>query len=69
MQNRPPNDLIVSLALSGLGVLALVSVLLRYAGNVAAFLTGHPAPTGAPSSGSEYSHARSTRERRSGRLV
>lgn len=51
MQNRPPNDQIVSIALAGLAGLAAVSLLLRYAGNAAAFLTGRPAPTGGPGTG------------------
>lgn len=51
MQNRPPNDQIVSITLAVLAGLAAVSMLLRYAGDVAAFVTGHPAPTGGPSSG------------------
>lgn len=51
MQNRPPNDLAVSLALGGLAATAALALLLRYTGNVAAFLTGHPAPTGGPATG------------------
>ena len=51
MQNRPPNDLIVSLALGGLVAIAGLSVLLRYAGSLAALLTGHPLPTSGPSTG------------------
>lgn len=51
MQNRPPNDLTVSLALGGLAATAALAMLLRYLGNVAAFLTGRPAPTGGPATG------------------
>ena len=51
VQNRPPNDLIVSLALGGLVAIAGLSVLLRYAGSLAALLTGHPLPTSGPSTG------------------
>lgn len=51
MQNRPPNDLAVSLALGGLAATAALALLLRYTGNVAAFLTDHPAPTGGPATG------------------
>ena len=50
MQNHPPNDQFVSLVLAGLAGLAALS-LLRYAGNVAAFPTGRPAPAGSPASG------------------
>lgn len=51
MQNRPPNDLTVSLALGGLAATAVLAMLLRYLGNVATFLTGRPAPTGGPATG------------------
>ncbi|GAA3844660.1 hypothetical protein KACC15558_26370 [Brevibacterium ammoniilyticum] len=51
MQNRPPNDQLVSLVLAGLAILAGFAMLLRYAGNAAAILTGHPIPTGSPASG------------------
>lgn len=51
MQNRPPNDQFVSIILAGLAGLAGLALLLRYAGNIAAFLTGRPAPTGSPTSG------------------
>jgi len=51
VQNRPPNDLILSLALGGLAALAAFSLLLRYAGSLAALLTGHDQPTGGPGSG------------------
>lgn len=51
MQNRPPNDLTVSLALGGLAATAVLAMLLRYVGNFATFLTGRPAPTGGPATG------------------
>ncbi|TDT33964.1 hypothetical protein ACF3NT_07905 [Naumannella halotolerans] len=51
MQNRPPNDFTVSLALGGLAATAAFALLLRYTGNVAAFLSRSPAPTGSPVSG------------------
>lgn len=51
MQNRPPNDQILSIALGALAGIATVSLLLRYAGNIAAFVTGHPVPTGGPATG------------------
>lgn len=51
MQNRPPNDQFVSIVLTGIAGLAGLGLLLRYTGNVAAFLTGAPAPTGSPASG------------------
>ncbi|GFZ83245.1 type IV secretory system conjugative DNA transfer family protein [Nesterenkonia alkaliphila] len=51
MQNRPPNDQFVSLVLVGLAGLAALALLLRYAGNLAAFLTGHPAPSATAASG------------------
>lgn len=51
MQNRPPNDQIVTLTLVGLAGLAMVSLLLRYAGDLTALITGHRRPTGGPSSG------------------
>lgn len=51
MQNRPPNDQLVSLALGGLAGLAGLALLLRYLANVATFLTGLPAPTGGPATG------------------
>lgn len=51
MQNRPPNDLTVSLALGGLAATAVLAMLLRYVGKFATFLTGRPAPTGGPATG------------------
>lgn len=51
MQNRPPNDFTVSLALGGLAATAAFALLLRYTGNVAAFVSRSPAPTGSPASG------------------
>jgi type IV secretory pathway TraG/TraD family ATPase VirD4 len=51
LQNRPPNDLTVSLALGGLAATAVLAMLLRYVGNFATFLTGRPAPTGGPATG------------------
>lgn len=50
-QNRPPNDLTVSLALGALVVVAGLSLVLRYAGTAAAWATGHTAPDGGPASG------------------
>ena len=51
MENRPPSDLTVSLALGGLATTAALALLLRYTGDAAAFLTGRPAPTGGPAAG------------------
>lgn len=51
VQNRPPNDQLVSIVLTGIAGLAGLGLLLRYTGNIAAFLTGAPAPTGSPASG------------------
>lgn len=51
MENRPPSDLTVSLALGGLATTAALALLLRYTGDAAAFLTGRPAPTGGPATG------------------
>lgn len=51
MENRPPSDLTVSLALGGLAATAALALLLRYIGDAAAFLTGRPAPTGGPATG------------------
>lgn len=47
-QNRPPNDQVVSLALTGLAAAAGLALLLRYTGSLAALLSGRPAPTGGP---------------------
>lgn len=51
MQNRPPNDFAVSLALGSLAATAALALLLRYTGDVAAFLTGRPSPAGGPATG------------------
>ena len=51
MQNRPPNDQFVSLVLAGIAGLAALALLLRYAGNAAAFVTGREMPVGSPASG------------------
>ncbi|AZT97642.1 type IV secretory system conjugative DNA transfer family protein [Brevibacterium aurantiacum] len=51
MQNRPPNDQLVSAALGAVAGFGALALLLRGIGSVAAFLTGLPAPTGGPASG------------------
>lgn len=50
-QNRPPNDLAISLMLTALAGAAGLALLLRYIGSLAALLTGHSAPTGGPATG------------------
>lgn len=51
VQNRPPNDQLVSAALTGIAALAGLALLLRYTGNLATILSGKPAPTGGPATG------------------
>ncbi|QIN28158.1 type IV secretory system conjugative DNA transfer family protein [Brevibacterium luteolum] len=51
MNNRPPNDQLVSLALGALAGFAALALLLRGIGSAAAFVTGRPQPTGCPATG------------------
>ncbi|MGO2943896.1 MAG: type IV secretory system conjugative DNA transfer family protein [Brevibacterium aurantiacum] len=51
MNNRPPNDQLVSLALGALAGFAALALLLRGIGSAVAFVTGRPQPTGGPATG------------------